>query len=98
MAGKNCVRINALCLTARVDLAKHVRTTAVVTATSATSRRRRIRKRRVVHSQKHGARVLFVLNARKLRGQVIELGVGTFAHLPFSLEITPGSSRALLNK
>src|SRR6267154_3894443 len=83
MAGKNCVGINALSLADRVDLAKHVRTTAVVTATSAASRRRCITKRRMVHSQKNGPREIFVLNARKLCGQVIELSVGNIC--PFTL-------------
>src|SRR5258707_1262890 len=48
MAGKNCVGINALSLADRVDLAKHVRTAAVVTASSAVPGRRCITKRRMV--------------------------------------------------
>src|SRR5215472_17064399 len=76
VTGKNCMGINALCLADRVDLAKHFRAAAVITASSAGSGRRRITKWRMVHSQKDCARILFVFNACKLREKVIKLSVG----------------------
>src|ERR1700730_5775126 len=83
MSGKNRVGIVALFLADCVDLAKHFWTAAVVTAASAASWRRCITKRRVMHSQKERARVIFSLNACELRGKVIELSVGNIC--PFTV-------------
>src|SRR5215471_3656486 len=75
--------INARFLADRVDLAKHVRTAAVITASSRPFGRRRITKWRVVYSKNYSAGVTFLLDACQLRLKIVELNVGNIC--PFAL-------------